>query len=109
MYMQKVKVQRYVTGKRPDYAPSSDEEYASDDEFVAQQQPAGEAEEVELTAQEREDPRLRRLLRLQQQREDRGEEEEDEEEREEEAANSDASESAPRRRWVAHVGRGCPW
>ncbi|KAF0301373.1 Microfibrillar-associated protein 1 [Amphibalanus amphitrite] len=34
VYMQKVKVQRYVTGKRPDYAPSSDEEYASEDEFL---------------------------------------------------------------------------
>ena len=107
VYMQKVKVQRYVTGKRPDYAPSSDEEYASEDEFVAQQQQApGEAEEpVELTEQERDDPRLRRLQRLQQQRQER-----DQEQEQDEAADSDGSESAPRRRYgdvgEAGVGRG---
>ena len=106
--MQKVKVQRYVTGKRPDYAPSSDEEYVSDDEFVAQQQqPAPAADEVELTEQERDDPRLRRLQRLQQQRQEQ-EEEEEKEERDEAAADSDASDSAPRRRYGTGpgVGRG---
>ena len=30
--MKKVKVQRYISGKRPEYAPSSDEEEESEEE-----------------------------------------------------------------------------
>ncbi|XP_037087060.1 microfibrillar-associated protein 1-like [Pollicipes pollicipes] len=94
VYMQKVKVQRYVTGKRPDYAPSSDEEFGSDDEFVANQQQPAPGEELELTEQERDDPRLRRLQRLQQQ-----EQQQQQQQQQEEAAHdSDGSDTAPRRR-----------
>ena len=73
--MQKVKVQRYVTGKRPDFAPqeSSDE----DEEFDLR---IGEKKSTGLpqlkTDTEKADRRLRRL----QERQD--EEEEDEETRE---------------------------
>nr|DBA32022.1 TPA: hypothetical protein GDO54_007774 [Pyxicephalus adspersus] len=59
--MEKVKVKRYVSGKRPDYAPmeSSDEE---DEEFQFIKK--GKEQEVELEEQPEEstsDPRLRRL------------------------------------------------
>ncbi|XP_063241761.1 microfibrillar-associated protein 1 [Bacillus rossius redtenbacheri] len=69
--MQKVKVHRYVSGKRPDYAPvSSSEEESEDDDFIAQQKrrhlaerlgspepdEGAEGEEMEV-----DDPRLRRL------------------------------------------------
>ncbi|KAF2361775.1 Micro-fibrillar-associated protein 1 C-terminal [Trinorchestia longiramus] len=69
--MKKVKVQRYVSGKRPEYAPaSSDEEEEEDDDFTApktatlQQQAIGSPKhsQVELTETELSDPRLRRLL-----------------------------------------------
>ena len=59
--MEKVKVKRYVSGKRPDYAPmeSSDEE---DEEFQfikkAKEQEAGPEEQEEDSSS---DPRLRRL------------------------------------------------
>lgn len=59
--MEKVKVKRYVSGKRPDYAPmeSSDEE---DEEFQFIKK--GKEQEVEVEEQPEEstsDPRLRRL------------------------------------------------
>ena len=66
--MEKVKVTRYVTGKRPDYAPDSSSD--EDDEFGFQArktaQPRVEEEgekESELAAEEKEimDRRLRRL------------------------------------------------
>lgn len=59
--MEKVKVKRYVSGKRPDYAPmeSSDEE-EEDFQFVKK---GKEAEpEIELEEEDVSDPRLRRLL-----------------------------------------------
>lgn len=59
--MEKVKVKRYVSGKRPDYAPmeSSDEE-DEDFQFVKK---GKEAEpEVEVEEEDVSDPRLRRLL-----------------------------------------------
>ncbi|XP_048828775.1 microfibrillar-associated protein 1 [Brienomyrus brachyistius] len=59
--MEKVKVKRYVSGKRPDYAPmeSSDEE-EEDFQFVKK---GKEAEpEVELEEEEVSDPRLKRLM-----------------------------------------------
>ncbi|XP_030621635.1 microfibrillar-associated protein 1 [Chanos chanos] len=59
--MEKVKVKRYVSGKRPDYAPmeSSDEE-EEDFQFVKK---GKEVEpEVEMEEEEMSDPRLRRLL-----------------------------------------------
>lgn len=59
--MEKVKVKRYVSGKRPDYAPmeSSDEE-EEDFQFVKK---GKEMEpEVELEEEEVSDPRLKRLL-----------------------------------------------
>eukprot|EP00064_Thunnus_orientalis_P023669 superscaffoldBa00009191_g23923 len=59
--MEKVKVKRYVSGKRPDYAPmeSSDEE-EEDFQFVKK----GKEMEPELEVEEEEvsDPRLKRLL-----------------------------------------------
>uniref|UniRef100_A0A8C6WP99 Microfibril associated protein 1 n=1 Tax=Neogobius melanostomus TaxID=47308 RepID=A0A8C6WP99_9GOBI len=59
--MEKVKVKRYISGKRPDYAPmeSSDEE-EQDFQFVKKNreaEPEAEAEETEVS-----DPRLKRLL-----------------------------------------------
>ncbi|KAM9493254.1 microfibrillar-associated protein 1 [Clarias gariepinus] len=59
--MEKVKVKRYVSGKRPDYAPmeSSDEE-EEDFQFVKK---GKEAEpEMELEEEDVSDPRLRRLM-----------------------------------------------
>ncbi|XP_028256874.1 microfibrillar-associated protein 1 [Parambassis ranga] len=59
--MEKVKVKRYVSGKRPDYAPmeSSDEE-EEDFQFVKK---GKEMEaEVELEEEDVSDPRLKRLL-----------------------------------------------
>ncbi|XP_076853607.1 microfibrillar-associated protein 1 [Brachyhypopomus gauderio] len=59
--MEKVKVKRYVSGKRPDYAPmeSSDEE-EEDFQFVKK---GKEAEpEIEMEEEDVSDPRLRRLL-----------------------------------------------
>lgn len=58
--MEKVKVKRYVSGKRPDYAPmeSSDEE-EEDFQFVR----GKEVEpEVELEQDDVSDPRLKRLM-----------------------------------------------
>ncbi|KAH3888423.1 microfibrillar-associated protein 1-like [Dreissena polymorpha] len=63
--MQKVKVNRYVTGKRPDYAPdySSDEE--SDEDFIRVKKTSSKAaparEEEEEDSDEQVDRRLRRL------------------------------------------------
>ncbi|CAC5381935.1 microfibrillar-associated protein 1-like [Mytilus californianus] len=63
VYMQKVKVNRYVTGKRPDYAADSSSE-ESDDEFELQRQkkaPKEEPVEQEEKEPEVKDRRLRRL------------------------------------------------
>lgn len=60
--MEKVKVKRYVSGKRPDYAPmeSSDEE-EEDFQFVKKGKDA-DAPEMEMEEEEVSDPRLKRLL-----------------------------------------------
>jgi len=59
--MEKVKVKRYVSGKRPDYAPmeSSDEE-EEDFQFVKKGKDA--EPEMEMEDEDVSDPRLRRLL-----------------------------------------------
>ncbi|XP_046898014.1 microfibrillar-associated protein 1 [Hypomesus transpacificus] len=59
--MEKVKVKRYVSGKRPDYAPmeSSDEE-EEDFQFVKKGKDA--EPEMEMEEEEVSDPRLKRLL-----------------------------------------------
>lgn len=59
--MEKVKVKRYVSGKRPDYAPmeSSDEE-EEDFQFVKKGKDA--EPELELEEEDVSDPRLKRLL-----------------------------------------------
>jgi len=59
--MEKVKVKRYVSGKRPDYAPmeSSDEE-EEDFQFVKKGKDA--EPEMEMEEEEISDPRLKRLL-----------------------------------------------
>ncbi|UYV65113.1 hypothetical protein LAZ67_3003153 [Cordylochernes scorpioides] len=80
--MQKVKVQRYISGRRPKYAPDeSSEEESEDDTFPfekkpQQQQQAQVAEEPPVVVEDPTDRRLRRLQRLQEE-----EEEDDEEER----------------------------
>ena len=67
--MEKVKVTRYVTGKRPDYAPDSSSDEEDDFGFQALKtaQPRTEEEEEkqdELEAEQKEimDRRLRRLM-----------------------------------------------
>ncbi|XP_018620524.1 microfibrillar-associated protein 1 [Scleropages formosus] len=59
--MEKVKVKRYVSGKRPDYAPmeSSDEE---EDDFQFVKKGKDVEPEVELEEEEVSDPRLKRLM-----------------------------------------------
>ncbi|CAG12471.1 unnamed protein product, partial [Tetraodon nigroviridis] len=59
--MEKVKVKRYVSGKRPDYAPmqSSDEE---DEDFQFVKKGKEVEPEVEQEEDDMSDPRLRRLL-----------------------------------------------
>ncbi|MCL4118809.1 UNVERIFIED_CONTAM: hypothetical protein GTU68_059341 [Idotea baltica] len=62
--MKKVKVQRYVSGKRPDYAPaSSDEEETDDEDFTQPRAPnqSSSPPHKSLTEAELQDPRLRRL------------------------------------------------
>ena len=71
--MQKVKVHRYVSGKRPDYAPlSSSEEESEEDDFIEQKRrhlagrPMSPAEIMEQDIEaagevDVDDPRLRRL------------------------------------------------
>ncbi|XP_028678715.1 microfibrillar-associated protein 1 [Erpetoichthys calabaricus] len=59
--MEKVKVKRYVSGKRPDYAPmeSSDEE---EDDFQFMKKGKEAEPEAEVEEEEVSDPRLKRLL-----------------------------------------------
>lgn len=73
--MKKVKVHRYVCGKRPDYAPalSSDEE--SENEDFLEKRPSHAFEDTEdptlhSRIREEDDPRLRRLKQLDQQEAD---------------------------------------
>ncbi|XP_011300778.1 microfibrillar-associated protein 1 [Fopius arisanus] len=78
--MKKVKVHRYVSGKRPDYAPmaSSDEE-SDEDDFLDKRMgrvhpdeihggEESENEKEDPSAHDEEDPRLRRLTRLERQK-----------------------------------------
>ncbi|KAK7086409.1 Microfibrillar-associated protein 1 [Halocaridina rubra] len=61
--MKKVKVQRYVSGKRPDYAPaSSDDEEEEDEDFTLPRGASSPTPHKSLTEAEMSDPRLRRLL-----------------------------------------------
>lgn len=74
--MQKVKVHRYVSGKRPDYAPASTSEEESDSEgFVEQQNqrsnkrahsrsPPVHEEEKDFSHNHDKDPRLRRFEKI---------------------------------------------
>lgn len=63
--MQKVKVNRYVPGKRPEYAPESSESESSEDEegFVSIPGVGSRDQDVdeEQTETQVDDPRLRRL------------------------------------------------
>lgn len=72
--MKKVKVHRYVSGKRPDYAPmSSSEEDEDSDGFIEHQQqknqkpppkpPSPKQEEIDSDEYIDKDPRLRRLIK----------------------------------------------
>lgn len=86
--MQKVKVHRYVSGKRPDYAPlSSSEEESEEDDFIEQKRrhlagrPVSPAEIMEQDVEaagevDVDDPRLRRLKTRK--KDDREEDSEDE-------------------------------
>ncbi|KAG8191103.1 hypothetical protein JTE90_008415 [Oedothorax gibbosus] len=72
--MQKVKVFRYVSGRRPKYAPEESSEEESDDEFPFEKKPISHAPESAPMDDEealKHDPRLRRLLK-------RGQDEDDE-------------------------------
>lgn len=67
--MQKVKVHRYVSGKRPEYAPvSSSEEESEDEDFleVQKQKESSPSQDDHSSQQEKilatDDPRLRRLI-----------------------------------------------
>ncbi|ODM90756.1 Microfibrillar-associated protein 1 [Orchesella cincta] len=76
--MQKVKVTRYVSGKRPEYAPSGDQTSSSEDEegFVDRRKPAVYEDsewnhdnfelkqKLDLSEHENSDTRLRRLKRM---------------------------------------------
>ncbi|GAB6023518.1 Microfibrillar-associated protein 1 [Chamberlinius hualienensis] len=64
--MQKVKVHRYVSGKRPEYAPASSSEEESDDEFVYEQKRRRlTSPELSNSVEDESDPRLRRLRQRQ--------------------------------------------
>jgi microfibrillar-associated protein 1 len=60
-YMEKVKVSRYVSGKRPDYAPDSSDSEEDPDTFGAKQDKMKVTLPVMHTEAEKEDRRLRRL------------------------------------------------
>lgn len=69
--MKKVKVHRYVCGKRPDYAPrSSSEDESENEDFVEKRVHSYEDTESEKVSlpriREEDDPRLRRLRQLDQ-------------------------------------------
>ncbi|XP_077978341.1 microfibrillar-associated protein 1-like [Glandiceps talaboti] len=79
--MQKVKVQRYVSGKRPDYAPeSSDEDEENfDAPFVKHKRSVQQEPEVEQLNEEEEDRRLQRLKERHRETEDHDEDDDFEE------------------------------
>ena len=67
--MQKVKVTRYVSGRRPEYAPEESSEESSEEEEGfgegvrgGEEEETGEGVRVEMREEDlRDDPRLRRL------------------------------------------------
>ena len=77
--MKKVKVHRYVSGKRPDYAPTASSEEESEEEDFLEKRVHKFYEESEISAEtsepsqckirDEDDPRLRRLTRLNRQKE----------------------------------------
>ncbi|WAR02923.1 MFAP1-like protein [Mya arenaria] len=80
--MQKVKVNRYVTGKRPDYAPDYSSDSESDEDFIrvkktTSTKPGPSHEEDEDEGGEDMDPRLRRLMEARKSRIDSDEDSED--------------------------------
>ncbi|GFS34725.1 microfibrillar-associated protein 1 [Trichonephila inaurata madagascariensis] len=71
--MQKVKVFRYVSGRRPKYAPEESSEGETDDEFPFEKKPITTAPEPPSMDDEealKQDPRLRRLLQRDQEDDD---------------------------------------
>lgn len=71
--MQKVKVFRYVSGRRPKYAPEESSEGETDDEFPFEKKPITTASELPSLDDEtvfKQDPRLRRLLQRDQEEDD---------------------------------------
>lgn len=80
--MQKVKVHRYVSGKRPEYAPaSSSDEESEEEDFLEVQKPKESSpgpEVIELPPEKilaSEDRRLKRLIQRKLQEEHEAEEE----------------------------------
>ncbi|XP_033097575.1 microfibrillar-associated protein 1-like [Anneissia japonica] len=71
--MQKVKVKRYVSGKRPDYAPDSSDEEDEDLEVPFSRQQRKAPVQMSRSIAEEEDPRLRRLKEHRQDMEDEDE------------------------------------
>lgn len=60
--MQKVKVHRYISGRRPKYAPEESSEEESEDEFPFEKRQLSQTEPVpDVTEAEKHDRRLRRL------------------------------------------------
>ncbi|XP_017890639.1 microfibrillar-associated protein 1 [Ceratina calcarata] len=77
--MKKVKVHRYVSGKRPDYAPAASSEEESEEEDFLDRRAHKSYEENDLSTdtpaqsqakvRDEDDPRIRRLTRLEKQKE----------------------------------------
>lgn len=67
--MQKVKVNRYVTGKRPDYAPESSSEESEEEFIVKKTKQKYEVKDEEIQEEEIKDRRLRRLQEIRRERE----------------------------------------
>ncbi|KOX70786.1 Microfibrillar-associated protein 1 [Melipona quadrifasciata] len=77
--MKKVKVHRYVSGKRPDYAPAASSEEESEEEDFLEKRVHKNYEENEVSTDipthsqvkisDEDDPRIRRLIRLEKQKE----------------------------------------
>lgn len=80
LYTEKVKVQRYVTGKRPDYAPADDSDSEEELEFGLTHKKPSEFSFDARTLNEKEDRRLQRLNRLYDEENEEGNEEVEEDE-----------------------------
>ncbi|KAL7303431.1 hypothetical protein TKK_0004614 [Trichogramma kaykai] len=74
--MKKVKVHRYVSGKRPEYARSSSDEESDEDDFLEKRHPVEKEQDFsdqeleEVHSRDTDDPRLRRLTRIDRNREE---------------------------------------